>query len=145
MPLEDKVAGLFVVTPEAITGVGTCIQAGDGTKQALEENPVGGLVYFAKNIQSEEQLKEMLGNTALYAKYPLFIAVDEEGGSVARVGSSIGPRVDSAETIAATGNPENAYQAGVTIGTAPHGLGFNVDFAPVADLANVEGLSLIHI
>ena len=64
MPLEDKVAGLFVVTPEAITGVGTCIQAGDGTKQALEENPVGGLVYFAKNIQSEEQLKEMLGNTA---------------------------------------------------------------------------------
>jgi len=139
MPLEDKVAGLFVVTPEAITGVGTCIQAGDGTKQALEENPVGGLVYFAKNIQSEEQLKEMLGNTALYAKYPLFIAVDEEGGSVARVGSSIGPRVDSAETIAATGNPENAYQAGVTIGTALHGLGFNVDFAPVADLANVEG------
>ena len=115
------------------------VQAGDGTKQALEENPVGGLVYFAKNIQSEEQLKEMLGNTALYAKYPLFIAVDEEGGSVARVGSSIGPRVDSAETTAATGNPENAYQAGVTIGTALHGLGFNVDFAPVADLANVEG------
>ncbi|MCI9336656.1 MAG: beta-N-acetylhexosaminidase [Lachnospiraceae bacterium] len=139
MPLEDKVAGLFIVTPEAITGVGTCIQAGDGTRQALEENPVGGLVYFSKNIQSEEQLREMLGNTAGYAKYPLFIAVDEEGGSVARIGSSIGPQVDSAEAIAATGNPDNAYQAGVTIGAALAGLGFNVDFAPVADLANAEG------
>lgn len=139
MTLEDKVAGLFVVRPEAITGVGTVIQAGDGTRQALEEHAVGGLIYFSQNIQSEEQLKEMLANTAQYAKYPLFIAVDEEGGSVSRIGASIGPKTDSAGDIGATGNPENAYQAGVGIGTSLAGLGFNVDFAPVADLANVEG------
>lgn len=139
MPLEDKVAGLFVVTPESITGVGTVVQAGDGTRKALEANPVGGIIYFKKNIQSEEQLKEMLANTAQYARYPLFLAVDEEGGSVARVGSTIGPKVDGAGDIGATGDPENAYQAGVTIGTSLSGLGFNVDFAPVADLANVEG------
>lgn len=139
MPLEDKVAGLFVVTPETITGVGTVVQAGEGTKQALETYPVGGLIYFKENIQSEEQLKEMLGNTAQYARYPLFLAVDEEGGSVARVGASIGPEVDGAEEIGATGDPENAYQAGVTVGAALAGLGFNMDFAPVADLANVEG------
>ncbi len=139
MTLEDKVAGLFVVKPEAITGVGTVIQAGDGTRQALEEHAVGGLVYFSENIQSEEQLREMLSNTAQYARYPLFIAVDEEGGVVSRIGSSIGPQIDSAENIGATGDPENAYQTGVTIGTSLSGLGFNVDFAPVADLANVEG------
>ena len=139
MTLEDKVAGLFVVRPEAITGVGTVIQAGDGTRQALEEHAVGGLIYFSENIQSEEQLKEMLANTAQYAKYPLFIAVDEEGGSVSRIGASIGLKTDSAGDIGATGNPENAYQAGVTSGTSLAGLGFNVDFAPVADLANVEG------
>lgn len=139
MPLEDKVAGLFVVTPESITGVGTAVQAGDGTRQALEANPVGGIIYFKQNIKSEEQLKEMLTNTAQYARYPLFLAVDEEGGSVARVGSTIGPKVDGAGDIGATGDPENAYQAGVTIGASLSGLGFNVDFAPVADLANVEG------
>ena len=139
MPLEDKVAGLFVVRPEAITGVGTAVQAGDGTRQALEANPVGGLIYFDQNIQSEAQLKEMLENTARYAKYPLFLAVDEEGGTVSRIGSSIGPKTDSAEAIGETGNPENAYQAGAAMGTALYGLGFNVDFAPVADLANVEG------
>ena len=139
MPLEDKVAGLFVVKPEAITGVGAAVQAGDGTRQALEANPVGGLIYFDQNIQSEAQLKEMLENTARYAKYPLFLAVDEEGGTVSRIGSSIGPKTDSAGAIGETGNPENAYQAGAAMGTALYGLGFNVDFAPVADLANVEG------
>ena len=139
MPLEDKVAGLFVVKPEAITGVGAAVQAGDGTRQALEANPVGGLIYFDQNIQSEAQLKEMLENTARYAKYPLFLAVDEEGGTVSRIGSSIGPKTDSAGAIGETGNPENAYQAGAAMGAALYGLGFNVDFAPVADLANVEG------
>ena len=139
MPLEDKVAGLFVVRPEAITGVGTAVQAGDGTRQALEANPVGGLIYFDQNIQSEAQLKEMLENTARYAKYPLFLAVDEEGGSVSRIGATIGPKIDGAGAIGETGDPENAYQAGVAIGTSLAGMGFNVDFAPVADLANVEG------
>lgn len=139
MTLEDKVAGLFIVTPEAITGAGTVVQAGDGTREALEEHAVGGLVYFKQNIQSEEQLKEMLTNTVQYARYPLFLAVDEEGGSVSRIGSALGPEVAGAGDIGGTGNPENAYQAGVTIGAALSALGFNVDFAPVADLANVEG------
>lgn len=139
MPLEDKVAGLFVVAPEAITGVSACVRAGDGTREALEANPVGGLIYFNRNIQSKEQLAEMLSNTAQYARYPLFIAVDEEGGSVARIGSSIGPKADGAGDIGATGDPQNAYQAGAAIGSVLMELGFNVDFAPVADLANAEG------
>ena len=139
MPLEDKVAGLFIVTPEAITGVSTAIKAGEGTQQALAQYAVGGIIYMGKNMQSEEQLKEMIENTQLYSKYPLFIAVDEEGGSVSRVAKAgIADEVDSAQTIGATGDSENAYQAGVTIGTYLSELGFNLDFAPVADLANVE-------
>ncbi len=139
MPLEDKVAGLFVVTPEAITGVDTATMAGDGTRMALEKYPVGGLIYFQKNIQSEEQIKEMLANTKLYSKYPLFLAVDEEGGKVARVANAgIGTAVPAAGDIGATGDANNAYQAGLTIGSTLASLGFNVDFAPVADITNVE-------
>lgn len=143
MPLEDKVAGLFIVTPEAITGVGTAIQAGDGTREALSKYAVGGIVYFSKNIQSEEQLKEMIDNTQLYTKYPLFIAVDEEGGSVSRVADAgLGTKVDTAQAIGATGDANNAYQAGVTIGGYLSGLGFNLDFAPVADINSVEESAL---
>lgn len=139
MPLEDKVAGLFVVTPENITGVATAVRAGDSTRAALESYAVGGIVYFKKNIQSKEQLAEMITNTQSYSRYPLFIAIDEEGGRVSRFADSgLAARVDSAAKIGQTGDTANAYQAGVTIGTYMSELGFNLDFAPVADLANVE-------
>ncbi len=135
MSLEDKVAGLFIIRPEAITGVGTAVQAGDGTRDALAKYPVGGLVYFTKNIQSSEQLKEMLGNTAGYAKYPLFLAVDEEGGRVARVAEALGlENVGAMASVGATGDAQAARNVGTTIGTYLKEFGFNLDFAPVADV-----------
>ena len=135
MSLEDKVAGLFIVTPEQLTGVTKAVQAGSGTEEALKKYPVGGLVYFAQNIQSAEQLKEMLSKTAGYATYPLFLGVDEEGGSVARVAdqlklTNVGPMAD----IGAGGDASAAYTAGQTIGTYLGEYGFNLDFAPIADV-----------
>lgn len=139
MPLEDKVAGLFIVTPEAITGVSTAIKAGEGTQRALSDYAVGGIVYFSKNIRSKEQLQEMVSNTKLYSNYPLFIAVDEEGGSVSRLGEAgLVTKVDSAQAIGQTGDANNAYLAGGAIGQYLSEYGFNLDFAPVADLASVE-------
>lgn len=143
MPLEAKVAGLFIVTPEAITGVSTAVQAGDGTREALAQYPVGGLIYFKKNIQSADQITTMLDNTELYMRYPLFLAVDEEGGSVARLAEAgVGTKVDNAKAIGESGDTNNAYQAGLTIGGDLSRIGFNLDFAPVADLANVEGSAI---
>jgi beta-N-acetylhexosaminidase len=139
MPIEDKVAGLFIVTPESITNVNTALKAGEGTQKALAENAVGGIIYQSKNIQSSDQIKEMIDNTKLYSSYPLFIAVQEEGGDTVSVATAgIGTKVDSAAQIAETGDASNAYQAGTTIGTYLSELGFNLDFAPVADLNNVD-------
>lgn len=145
MPIEDKVAGLFFITPEALTGVGTAVKAGDGTKEALGTYAVGGLVYFSQNIKSEEQLTEMIANTTLYTRYPLFFAVDEEGGKVSRVAdSSIEvEKISPMAEIGATGDAQNAYEAGVTIGAYLKRLGFNLDFAPVADvLVNAENTTI---
>ncbi len=143
MPITEKVAGLFIVTPEAITGVQTATEAGVGTKEALDEYAVGGLIYFAKNIVSKEQLTQMIGNTKEYSRYPLFIAVDEEGGSVSRVaGAGLAPKQLSASEIGATGDPNNAYLAGNAIGGYLAEIGFNVNFAPVADLNNVSGSAM---
>lgn len=140
MPLEDKVAGLFITTPESITGVSAAIQAGDGTKDALSKYPVGGIVYAAKNIQSADQLKQMIDNTKLYTSYPLFIAIDGEGsGTDAAAAAGLGTKVDSPEIIGASGDANNAYTAGTTVGTYLAELGFNLDFAPSADLKVVDG------
>ena len=137
MPLEDKVAGLFIVTPEAITGVSTAIKAGEGTQDALNEYAVGGMIYFDKNIVDEEQLKTMLSGTASMSRYPIFLAVDEEGGSVSRVAkSSIDViQVGDMAAIGESGDATQAYEAGLSIGAYLKELGFNLDFAPVADVA----------
>ena len=85
---EEKLWQLFFVTPEAITNVNTATVAGETTKKALEQYPVGGIVYFAKNLEDREQTVALLENTQSYAKIPLFLGVDEEGGTVSRVGSN---------------------------------------------------------
>ncbi len=137
MSLEDKVAGLFIITPEAITSVSQVIQAGDGTKEALDKYPVGGFVYFEQNIIDREQFTQMLSNTVgMRPEYPMFLAVDEEGGEVRRIGKSsieveeIGDMAD----IGAEGDTMKAYEAGRSIGFYLNELGLNLDFAPVADV-----------
>ncbi len=81
MSTEEMVAGMFMVTPESITGVGTVVKAGDGTKTAITENPVGGIIYSAKNFQSAEQFTEMMTSTKGFSKYPIFTAVKAECGA----------------------------------------------------------------
>ena len=144
MTLEQKVAGLFFVTPEQLTGVGQAVQAGEGTQEALATWPVGGLVYFKQNIQSEEQLREMLANTASYSTFPIFLGVDEEGGRVARVADALGlENVGPMADIGSTGVAQAAYTAHQTIGTYLASYGFNVDFAPVADVLTNEDNAVI--
>lgn len=135
MTLEEKVAGLFMITPEALTGTETVTQAGDTTKAMLEKYPVGGLIYFKKNLESTEQVKDMISATLSFSKYPLFIAVDEEGGKVSRVAESLGEEnVGPMANIGAGGDTYAAYKATSTIASYLTQYGFNVDFAPVADV-----------
>lgn len=141
LTLEQKVAQLFVVTPEAITGVGTATQAGPTTQQALAAYPVGGLVYFQKNLLSADQTREMIANSQAYAQdacgLPLFVGVDEEGGTVSRIGGNPGfaiPNEGNMADIGATGDPAQAKAVAQTIGGYLSDLGFNLNFAPDSDI-----------
>lgn len=78
MSLADKAAGLFLTTPEELTGVGKAVQAGKKTEEALSEYAIGGLVYAASNVQSEDQFKKMLTDTLPKSKYPLFLIFDDK-------------------------------------------------------------------
>ena len=135
---EEKLWQLFFVTPEAITNVNTATVAGEATKKALAQYPVGGIVYFAKNLEDREQTVALLENTQSYAKIPLFLGVDEEGGTVSRVGSNpdMGvPSVGDMRSLGKSQDPAAVYAAGQDIGGGLHALGLNLDFAPVADVA----------
>lgn len=143
MPLEDKVAGLFFITPETLTDTDVVVRAGDTTKEKLRECAVGGLIYFSQNIKDSAQLSEMLQNTMTWSKYPIFLAVDEEGGSVSRIAEAgLADNVGPMSEIGASGDAAVAREAGTKIGTYLSGYGFNLDFAPVADVIT-EGNTVI--
>lgn len=147
MSLEEKIYQLFFVTPESLTGVDMVTQAGDATKTALEQYPVGGIIYFSQNIENEEQITTMTSNSQSYSKIPLFIGVDEEGGSlVARIANNPNFQVSTfpdMKEIGASGDPSKAYEVGSSIGSYLKKYGFNMDFAPDADvLINPENTAI---
>ena len=141
MTLEEKVCQLFMITPEALTGVGTVVQAGTSTKNAIDQYPVGGLIYFSQNLQDPGQTRTMLANTQQYAKertgFPIFLSVDEEGGQVARVGSNPAfgvEKIGNMSDVGSRGDTQEAYEVGSTIGAYLSDLGFNMDAAPDTDV-----------
>ena len=142
MTLEEKAAQLFVVLPESIVdGVSCVVAAGDTTKEAIDHTPVGGIIYLGENLQSEEQVKEMLSNVKKYSMdrigVPPFLCVDEEGGIVSRLsntGNFDVPKIENMIEIGKGQDPERAKEVGKTIGKYLNEFGFNVDFAPVADV-----------
>ncbi len=144
MTLDEKIYQMMIVTPESITGVDTVVSAGETTRDALAVYPVGGLIYFAQNIESAEQFKQMIANTQSYTKIPLLIGIDEEGGTVARLGKAgIGfPELPSMSEIGSTGDPQKAVEVGTTLGTNLKEYGVNLDFAPVADVNVIRSSAL---
>lgn len=107
MSLEEKIYQLFVVTPEQLTGVSTVTMAGDTTRAALEAQPVGGIVFFAPNLLNREQTITMIQNMQSYSKTGLFIAVDEEGGSVMRLGNNSEMGITAIPSMESVGDTED--------------------------------------
>lgn len=142
LTLEEKICQMFVVHPEKLVDNPRAYTVADEvTRAAINKYPVGGVVYFDANLKSESQVKTMLSNTQKYSLdrigLPMLLCVDEEGGRVARIAGSGRfdvPVFDNMCVIGAAGDISKAYNVGDTIGSYLSRLGFNVDFAPVADV-----------
>ena len=141
LSLEDKISRLFIVKPEAlnidqngnvvsetITAINPRITA------ALQKYKVSGVILFDKNILNESQLKKFNSDLKDASELPFFISVDEEGGNVSRLANH------KNLSVANTGIPLNlkteekvksAYQS---IASYLDSFGFNLNFAPVADV-----------
>lgn len=135
MTTEEKLCQMLFVTPETLTGSGYVDIAGDLTQQALAAYPVGGLIYFSQNLQSEEQIVSLISNSQSFSKYPLFIGVDEEGGSVSRLsGVGVTTALSPMAEFGAAGDTAAVREVGENLAEELRAVGFNVDFAPVADV-----------
>lgn len=134
----EKICQLFIVAPEALTG--ETRTAALSSDSVISQYPVGGVMLFGQNIESEQQLRNLTGQfrsqAASARMYPLFIAVDEEGGLVSRVANKLGyDLAPSPNEIGKSGDEAQAYAAGQYIAGYLAPLGINLCFAPPADTA----------
>lgn len=154
MTLREKVGQLFYVRPEVLDttihygqtgGIDAStddltkikLQAVNATMKGVNEKyPVGGVILYAHNIDYEAQLTAFISQIRALKGSPL-LCIDEEGGRVARIGNNANFHVEkfeSMDAIGKTGDAKNAYYCGNTIGTYLKKYGFDIDFAPVADV-----------
>ena len=154
MTLREKVGQMFYVRPECLDttihfnrsgGIDQSVddltkirlQAVNETMRKVNEKyPVGGIILYAHNIEDEPQLMRFVPEIRALNGSPL-LCIDEEGGRVARIARNSNFHVKTYESMAAIGatrDPRNAYECGNTIGTYLHRYGFDIDFAPVADV-----------
>lgn len=137
MTLEEKLWQLFFVAPEALTGEEAVTESSDALTQALAEKPVGGVILFARNLISREQTMALLADVQSASRLAPFLGVDEEGGTVSRVGanSAMGvTRLQDMSVYGASGDASALYGDLYNLAQSLNTLGFNVDFAPVADV-----------
>ena len=134
MSLREKLCQLMIVRPEVLTGESPVTAAGETTRLALEQYPVGGLIYSVDNLVTQEQTREMIENTQSYSKIPLIISADEEGGNVGRLMYKLGTTFIHSMYSYKDMGEDTAYQNALTIGTDMVSCLFNTDFAPGADV-----------
>jgi beta-N-acetylhexosaminidase len=93
-----------------------------------------GVILFARNIINAQQAHKLLKDCQACVREPLFTCVDLEGGRVDRFRDALGPSPSAAEVFA-TADAKLFRKHGEIIGRASSAMGFNVDLAPVLDLA----------
>lgn len=148
LTLEQKVGQLFILRPDALDKAANAAQSGssgesrgttavsDALRVNIQKYHVGGFCQFSQNIVSPEQIAQFNRDLQAASDIPLLLAVDEEGGSVARLANTKAfklPKYKSAAAVGAKGATA-AYEMGNTIGRYVRSYGFNVDFAPDADV-----------
>lgn len=148
MTLEEKVGQLFLIQPDQLDLNISLEETFNRNKkphyvlnsqmqETLTKYPVGGIIFFAKNIKNPRQLKKYVKELNSSSKIPLVFSVDEEGGRVVRLArnkrfglKNVGPMLD----VGNTGETENAKVTGEYIASYLSEYGITLDFAPVADV-----------
>ncbi|MBQ6735524.1 MAG: hypothetical protein IJR00_11540 [Lachnospiraceae bacterium] len=159
MSLKDKVEQMMIVCYRVWKGVPADAGAGgtmtvenqeqevtavnvtelnDTFRTDLREHHYGGTILFAENCHDAEQtlrlVRDIQKTSVEGGGLPLIVAIDQEGGNVARLG--FGTTGVGNMALAATGDPENARKMAGVYGEEMRLLGINTNYAPVLDVNN---------
>ena len=147
MTLREKVGMMFFIRPEALDTAAyyespqdlvniSLQEVNDRMRETAKNYPMGGVIVFGHNIKDESQLNKFVTDLRSLDGHPL-LGIDEEGGRVARIARNKNfnvPKFGSMASVAASGRSGDVGNAAYAIGKYLKEYGFDVDFAPVADV-----------
>lgn len=138
MTLEEKVGQMFMVQLSKLNNDASTQAVTDTVLAGLDSYHVGGVVILKENISDKDQLTDTIGKLQENRTIPLFIAAAEESGdaSVLSGDNGIGLTAFANQSeIGDSGDNSKANEYGATVGKEMSEIGFNVNFAPVADIS----------
>ena len=130
LPLEQQVGQFFFIGLP-----GTTIDA--EARELIEEVKPGGIILFGRNVESPQQVRELLDGARALVPTPPLVGIDQEGGLVDRL-RQIFPPMPSARAIRQHGDLAGVRMLGRVTGELLRMLGFNINFAPVMSIITQE-------
>ena len=125
--LDKEVAGLFCVGFHGTSPSPEVLE--------LVRRGVHGVILFGRNVEDAEQVASLVAELKRAAGRPLLVAVDQEGGRVARLRAPQGfTELPPMRALGRTGDPELAREVGALLGRELRAVGIDQDFAPVVDV-----------
>ncbi len=137
MTLEEKIGQMFMVPLNKLNNDEETQSVTETVLTSLLTYHVGGVVFTEENIHDEEQLQAAIGQLQEERTVPLFIAVNEESGDASLLAGeeSVGlTSFPNQKEMGESGDYNQAYEYGATIGQELKNIGFNLNFAPVTDV-----------
>lgn len=125
--LDQDVAGLFAVGFHGMSPTAEVLE--------LVRRGVHGVILFGRNVESAEQVAELVGALKRAAGRPLLVSIDQEGGRVARLRAPQGfTELPPMRALGATGDERLAFDVGALLGRELRAVGIDQDYAPVVDV-----------
>ncbi|MFU1794684.1 beta-N-acetylhexosaminidase [Paenibacillus azoreducens] len=133
LSLEQKIGQMF------ICGFHTLVPD-DQIRKLIEDYHLGGVIYFRRNIDKPQQVASLSASlqklAADHGNLPLWIAIDQEGGMVARIDHKQISRIPGNMALGATDHPDYSYEVSKISAEELLQLGINMNFAPCLDVNN---------
>lgn len=129
MTLDEKIGQMVIVGVDGYN-------MNENAKKMIDNYHVGGFILLKANVDSTSQalgLINSLKSRNSKNKVPLFMSVDEEGGSITRMPDEF-QKFPTNMAIGKINNMEFSYKVGNVIAQEIRSFGFNLDFAPVLDI-----------
>lgn len=146
LTIEEKIGQMLCLGWQGISSTTSdddaYLNLNEQARRCVEELHAGGMILFARNVQASgkpkppvevARVRDMIAELQSLAKIPLFVAVDQEGGRVARFGAPFTP-FPSARVIGEVGSIEAAENVAYCVGRELRAVGVNFNFAPIADI-----------